>query len=80
MVLSMYRLFNYISLEILEYVTVHVAAWVEERCPPPAMPEAIERANPEVIRSGELVLPFICCSTWESDPHLDNTGELALVV
>lgn len=33
-----------------------------------SMPEVGGRAGPEVIRTIELCLPFISCSTWENSP------------
>lgn len=37
---------------------------------PPSKPEAVGRACPEVLRLGELSLPFISCSIRESGPHI----------
>ena len=65
-------------LEILQNMVV----WEWERSPFPAPHVVVGRGGPEVIRSGELFLPFTSCSTWESGPALGlgNTVELALLV
>ena len=51
-----------------------------ETLPTPSSPVEGGRAGSEVIRTGELALPHICCSTWKSRLCMCSTVVLVLDV
>lgn len=56
-----------------------VVAWTRERYPllhlSPSILVAGERAGPGVMRAGEMSLPVMSCTTWESKPCI-SSGQL----